>query len=115
MAKYENQIKGDFEEVLSTLHTNIMDRFSMNLVDESNCDLGNVKVGVRVYDKYYMRNSNRTSLSLTVVGYGDDLLISAIGSGGGSGIFFNFSLGAESDIVSIVENIINGIGRGDNP
>ena len=70
-----------------------------------------MKVGVRVYDKYYMRNGNRTSLSLTVVGYGDDLMISAIGSGGGSGILLNFSLGAESDMVSIVENIISGMER----
>jgi hypothetical protein len=111
MAKYETQIKGDFEEVLSILDANIMERFSVNLVDESNWDFDDIKVGVRVYDKYYMRNGNRTSLSLTVVSRGDDLVISAIGSGGGSGVIFNFSLGAESDMVGIVADIINGIGR----
>jgi nucleoside-specific outer membrane channel protein Tsx len=111
MAKYEKQIKGNFEEIMSALHTNIMDRFSMNLVDESDMELGNVKIGVRVYDKFYFRNENRTSLSLTIVGDGEDLMISAIGSGGGSGILFNFSWGAEDDIVGIVESIVNGIER----
>ena len=109
MTKYEKQIKGNFEETLSVLHTNIMDRFSMELVDESDLELGNVKIGVRVYDKYYFRNGNRTSLNLTIVGEGEDLIISAIGSGGGSGVLFNFSWGAEDDIVSIVESIVNGL------
>ena len=32
----------------------------------------------------------------------DTIYISAIGSGGGQGIFFNYSLGAENDLVAIV-------------
>lgn len=109
MSKYEKQIEGNFEETLSALHNNIMNRFSMELVDKSDLELGNVKIGVRVYDKYYFRNDNRASLSVTVVGTGKDLIISAIGSGGGSGILFNFSWGAEDDIVSIVESVVNGL------
>lgn len=68
---------------------------SMNLVDESNYTIGETKIAVRVYDKYYMRNGNRASLNLTVVGYKGKNFISAIGAGGGSGVFLNFSLGAE--------------------
>lgn len=111
MAKYEKQIKGNFEETLSVLHTNIMDRFSMELVDKSDLELGNINIGVRVYDKYYFRNGSRASLNLTIVGEGDDLMISAIGSGGGSGVLLNFSWGAEDDMVSIVESIVNGLER----
>lgn len=112
MAKYEKQIKGNFEETLSILDSSIMERFSMNLVDESDLVLGDVKIGVRVYDKYYFRNDSRASLNLTVVGEGDDLIISAIGAGGGSGIIFNFSLGAEEDMVSTVESIVRNIEQG---
>ncbi|WP_027398559.1 DUF6054 family protein [Anaerovorax odorimutans] len=108
MAKYEKKIKGDFQKILSTLHNEILNSgFSMDLVDESNLNLNNVKVGVRVYDKYFMRNGNRASLSLTVVSEDDNIIISAIGAGGGSGVLFNFSLGAESDMVYIVENCVN--------
>lgn len=107
MAKYEETIIGEFEQVLNHLHNNIMESgFSMNLVDESNYNLGDTKIGVRVYDKYFMRNGNRASLSLTVVGHNNEIYVSAIGAGGGQGVLFNFSLGAEEDMVGIVESCL---------
>jgi len=107
MAKYEKIISGQFEEVVSRLQNDILNGgISMNLVDESNSTSGDTKIAVRVYDKYFMRNGNRASLSLTVVGHGSDIFISAIGAGGGQGIIFNFSLGAEDSMVSIVQESI---------
>lgn len=104
MAKFEKIISGIFENVVSQLQDDISNSgITMNLVDESNYTLGDTKIAVRVYDKYFMRNGNRASLSLTVVGHGDHIYISAIGAGGGSGIIFNFSLGAEDDMVAIVQ------------
>jgi len=78
----------------------------MNLVDECNYIISDTKIAVRVYDKYFMRNSSRASLSLTVVSNGDEIYVSAIGAGGGQGIIFNFSLGAESEMVSVVQDSI---------
>ncbi|MGE5627916.1 MAG: DUF6054 family protein [Solirubrobacterales bacterium] len=110
MAKYEKAIKGEFKVVLSTLEEDIENSgVSMNLVDESNYTAGDIKIAVRVYDKYFMRNGNRASLSLTVVGDGEDIYISAIGAGGGQGIFLNFSLGAEDELVSIVQDSIESM------
>ena len=51
----------------------------------------------------------RPHLSLTVVGHGSDIFISAIGAGGGEGVFFNFSLGAEDELVDIVRFCIEGM------
>lgn len=103
MAKYEKKIVGNFEEIINKLQNEIINSGgSMNLVDESNYSLGDTNVAVRVYDKYFMRNGNRASLSLTVAGYGNDIFISAIGAGGGQGVIFNFSLGAEDELVDIV-------------
>ena len=79
---------------------------SMNLVDESNYISRDTKIAVRVYDKYFMRNGNRASLSVTVVGHGSEIFISAIGAGGGQGIIFNFSLGAEDNMIAIVQQSI---------
>ena len=107
MAKYETTIIGQFDEVVNRLQNNISNSgITMNLVDESNYASGDTNVAVRVYDKYFMRNGNRASLSLTVVGHGDEIFISAIGAGGGQGIIFNFSLGAENDMVAIVQRSI---------
>lgn len=107
MAKYEKTIIGQFEEVVNHLQNDIGNSgISMNLVDESNYTAGDVKIAVRVYDKYFARNGNRASLNLTVVGYGSNIFISAIGAGGGKGVFFNFSLGAEDSMVAIVQESI---------
>jgi hypothetical protein len=107
MAKYEKVITGKFEEILNHLEEDIVNGgMTMNLVDESNYSCGDSKIAVRVYDKYFMRNGNRASLSLTMVGHGSDIFISAIGAGGGQGIIFNFSLGAEDDMVAIVRESI---------
>nr|WP_312578055.1 DUF6054 family protein [Sedimentibacter sp.] len=107
MAKYEEMITGQFEEVVNYLQRDIEDSgITMNLVDESNFNSGDTNIAVRVYDKYFMRNGNRASLSLTVVGHGSNIFISAIGAGGGQGVFFNFSLGAEGEMVDVVRNSI---------
>jgi len=107
MAKYEKTISGRFEEVLHRLESDIgSSGLTMNLVDESNYTYGDTNIAVRVYDKYFMRNGNRASLSLTVVSKGSDIFISAIGAGGGKGIIFNFSLGAEDDMVAVVERSV---------
>lgn len=103
MAKFEKKITGNFEEIINKLQNEIINSgISMNLVDESNYSLGDTNVAVRVYDKYFMRNGNRASLSLTVAGHGNDIFVSAIGAGGGQGVIFNFSLGAEEELVDIV-------------
>ena len=107
MAKYENTIKGNFGEVVETLHHDIIESaMSMNLVDESYHEFEDTKVVLKVYDKYFMRNNSRASLSVTIVGRDDDLYITAIGAGGGQGVIFNFSLGAEQELVDLVEESI---------
>ncbi|MHC0035322.1 DUF6054 family protein [Pseudoneobacillus sp. C159] len=107
MAKYEKSIIGQFEKVVNHLENDISNSgISMKLVDESNYTIGDTKIAVRVYDKYFMRNGNRASLSLTVVGNNNNIYISAIGAGGGQGVFLNFSLGAENNMVTIVQKSI---------
>jgi len=110
MSKYETTISGQFEEILHHLENDIgSSGITMKIVDESNYTYGDTNVAVRVYDKYFMRNGNRASLSLTVVGKGSEVFISAIGAGGGKGIVFNFSLGAEDDMVAVVERSVEGM------
>ena len=113
MAKYENSITGDFNKVVNTLHHDIMESaMSMNLVDETFHQFEDTKVALKVYDKYFMRNNSRASLSLTVVGRDEDIYITAIGAGGGQGIIFNFSLGAEQELVDMVqESIVTMLSR----
>lgn len=111
MAKFEKHVQGDFQQIVTQLNEDIIrSGLSVNSVDESNYEHGNIRMAVRVYDKYFMRNSNRASLSVTIVDSGSEVFISAIGAGGGSGVIFNFSLGAESELTQVVADSIRRMG-----
>jgi hypothetical protein len=111
LAKYEKQVSGDFETIVNQLNQDIMESaLSMNLVDESNYKCGKTQAAIRIYDKYFMRNGNRASLSLTIIDSGSEIFISAIGAGGGKGIIFDFSLGAESELTEVVEESVRRMG-----
>ena len=111
MAKFERRIKGNFDSIVSRLDADIMGHgLSMELVDQSDYRAGDTRVAVRVYDKYFMRNESRASLSLTVVDGGHEIFISAIGAGGGTGAIFNLNWGAEDSLTDIVENSLADMG-----
>lgn len=111
MAKYEKHVHGNFRNIVNQLEKDIINSdLSMNLVDESNYESADISMAVRVYDKYFMRNGSRASLSVTVIDSGNEIFISAIGAGGGRGVVFNFSLGAESELTEVVADSIRKMG-----
>jgi hypothetical protein len=63
-----------------------------------------------VFEKYYMRSSNRTSLSVMLTQNLDTVYVDAVGSGGGQGALFRFSWGAEASFVSTVARVLQGHG-----
>ncbi|MBR0598328.1 DUF6054 family protein [Sinanaerobacter chloroacetimidivorans] len=110
MAMFQRIISGDFDDVVNRLHDIIMkSAMSIQLIDQCQYDVQDVKTIVMVYDKYYMRSSNRASLTVSVIGHGSTVMVCAIGAGGSTGTLFNFSWGAEEDFVSVVERAINQI------
>ena len=70
-------------------------------------DLGDTQVAVRVYDRYFMRNASRASLTLTLVGHGGTVQVSAIGAGGGTGAFTHFDWGTGDAFVQLVKKILS--------
>ena len=105
MAKYECRLKGDFSELLSCLENGIL-RGTASFEDGSDYATNGVRCAVRVYERYSMMGSNRVSLSVTVVGNGDDLFVSAITSGGSQAVFFKINtLGEESFLERAIDAI----------
>ncbi|WP_304508810.1 DUF6054 family protein [Anaerotignum sp.] len=100
-----------FKKIVEQLDEDIFKSgVSVSLVDKSNYADENIKMAVRVYDKYFMRNSSRASLNVTIIDSGREIFISAIGAGGGNGAFFNFSWGAEGELTEVVANSIKKMG-----
>lgn len=111
MAKYERRLKGNFDELLSWLHKDITNgSASVSYEDGSDIDIGEIRLAVRVYERYSMAGGNRVSLNITVLGNGENIFVSAITSGGSQAVFFKINTIGEETFLELcsksVENYI---------
>ena len=103
--------RGKGEEIAELLSREITDSgLSCELVDSVGRRVGDAKIYTMVFEKYYMRASNRASLTVVVFEEGGDVCVDAIGSGGGQGALFRFSWGAEEDFAALVGDILSPYG-----
>ncbi|MGI6298771.1 MAG: DUF6054 family protein [Saccharofermentanales bacterium] len=102
MAKYERRLRGDFDQVLRIANEAIMQSMSATLEDSSDANFGDVRVAVRVYERYSWTGGNRVSLNLTLVGESDNLFVSAISSGGSQAMFFKINTWGEASFLEIL-------------
>lgn len=111
MAKYERRLKGNFKELLNWIHNDILSgSASASYEDGSDYTMDQLKLAVRVYERYSMAGGNRVSLNLTIVGNGQELFVSAITSGGSQALFFKINTIGEETFLDLcsqsVENYI---------
>ena len=113
MAKYEKRVQGNFNDLLARIEDGILKRSaSASYEDGSDYAVDNVRVAVRVYERYSMIGSNRVSLAITLVGNGNDLFVSAITSGGSQAVFFKINtLGEESFLNSAIDVVEGYLGN----
>lgn len=109
MAKFEYSLRGNFEELLNILNSEILNgSASASYEDGSDCEKNGVRCAVRVYERYSMMGGNRVSLNITLIGFEDQLFLTAITSGGSQAVFFKINtLGEESfldGVITIVED-----------
>ena len=107
MAKYEQRLKGDFNELLNWIHRDITTgSYSISYEDGSDIDLIDSRVAVRVYERYSMAGGNRVSMNITITGTGDDLFISVITSGGSQALFFKINTIGEETFLELCRNSV---------
>lgn len=79
----------------------LIDRYESNHIEGK-------KVIVLVFEKYFMRNSSRASLTVTIENLRDVTTVHAAGSGGGQGMLFKFDWGAGDSFVYQVTKAVEG-------
>ncbi|MEK4762835.1 DUF6054 family protein [Viridibacillus sp. FSL E2-0187] len=90
-------------DVLKRIKTNIVEgSFSGKLIDQYERIVGDQQVVVCIFEKYYMRTSNRASLTVTVDNLEGKTKIHAVASGGGEGAFLRFDWGVGNTFVNSV-------------
>ncbi|SRR5690554_6162066 len=77
---------------------------SSELVHEEILDIGNGKVvATLIFEKYYMRTSNRAALMVILDNLEGVTDLRVISTGSSQGVIFNFDWGASSDYVASVK------------
>ncbi|HHT14676.1 MAG TPA: hypothetical protein GXZ86_02240 [Clostridiales bacterium] len=109
MAKYTRQLTGDFQTLLQSIEQGILGgSVSASLEDSADYQTGDVRVAVRVFERYSWLGSNRLSLSVTLVGQGDRLFITGITSGGSQAVFFKINTFGEAAFLDRFREIVDG-------
>lgn len=109
MAKYENQLRGDFGTILDDLERAVMSgSVSASKEEESNFYGEDYRCAVRVFERYSYTGGNRVSLSITLLEVKGIIHISAITSGGSQAVFFKINRFGEE---SFLETIREALGK----
>ncbi|MEL7603609.1 MAG: DUF6054 family protein [Bacillota bacterium] len=78
------------------------------LLDFHQVSHANPQCVVMVFEKYYMRVSNRLTLTVTVDDAPGYTRVHAVGGGGGEGALFRFDWGAAESFTSSVPRALSG-------
>lgn len=108
MAKLEQIIHGDFNQLLDKIESGILNSsMSASLEDSSDFQNAGARCSVRVFERYSTIGSNRVSLSVTLFQNEDDAIyLSAITSGGSQAIFFKFNTWGEESFLDKLRELL---------
>lgn len=102
---------GNIDQVFSYLDRTILAHAtSCEAVGTHGCIIGGGRVILRVYEKYYMRNSSRASLTVLLTEQEGAITVKIVGSGGGSGALIRYSWGAEEEFAGVAINALQQAG-----
>ncbi len=87
-------------------HSLLEGSISGTLVDRYVRRIGEHEVHVVVLEKYYMRSSNRASLTVTIDNLEGQTKVHAVASGGSEGMFMRFDWGAGNNFANSVESAL---------
>ncbi|MBQ8231797.1 MAG: hypothetical protein IJZ34_07730 [Lachnospiraceae bacterium] len=108
MAKLEQTIHGNFQEVLNRIESGIINgSMSASLEDSSDFRTGDARCSVRVFERYSYAGGNRVSLNVTLFQVGDGVIhLSAITSGGSQAIFFKLNTWGEEAFLDKLRELL---------
>lgn len=102
---------GDIDQIAQIITSEMQESaVSCQLVDSVRRDWGPFISILLVFEKYFMRASNRASLSIMLNQLEDLVTVDIIGSGGGQGPLLSFSWGAEDSFVATTVDILSELG-----
>jgi len=100
MAKYVKDIKGNYQHFVSYIEREVLSKsVSASLEDSHQVVVNDVQVSVLVFERYSYSGGNRVSLSVTIIGFEDNIRVIAIASGGSQATFFKINTWGEENFL----------------
>lgn len=108
MAMLERNLKGNFNQVLNRLHEGVMNgSMSASYEGGSEFRMGTAVCAVRMYERYSAFGGNRVAMSLTLMGEGDRLHLTAITAGGSQAMFFKLNTVGEEFFLDTLARVVD--------
>lgn len=107
MAKYERHFEGDFENFVKYVEDSVVrGSRSAHLEEAVDTTMKDVKVAVRIFERYSAFSSSRVSLNVTIVSNDGLIYVLAIPSGGSQAMFFKIdTVGEENFLYKFSQSI----------
>lgn len=110
MAKIEQAVHGDFDSILNTLESAVMNgSMSASCEDGSDYENGPFRCAVRVYERYSYSGGNRVSMVLVLSGAEGTYYLTAITSGGSQGMFFKVNTWGEESFLDTIRDAVDSL------
>lgn len=108
MAKFEQILYGNFDEIVSRIETGILSgSVSASLEDASDFHCDDARCSVRVFERYSGLGGNRLSLNVTLFQNRDSAVyLSAITAGGSQALFFKVNTWGEEAFLEKLKEIL---------
>lgn len=108
MAKLEESLSGNFNEILSRIENGILNgSVSASLEDSSDFYSGDARCSVRVFERYSYAGNNRVSMSVTLFQGSDGIVhLSAITAGGSQALFFKINTWGEEAFLDKLRELL---------
>lgn len=108
MAKLEQTIQGNFEELLQKIESGILNgSMSASLEDSSDFFSGTARCSVRIFERYSWMGGNRVSLSVTLFQNGnDEIYLSAVAAGGSQAMLYKINTWGEEAFLDKLRELL---------
>ncbi|WP_099221443.1 DUF6054 family protein [Listeria costaricensis] len=107
MPSYRYVVKSSVEETMDMIK--LSQAKSNPIFEELRIVMGEHKIATLAYEKYYMRNSNRAALFVTIHDFYDQAEVTVISTGSSDGFLFNFDWGAAHDYIASVKKVLRPV------
>jgi len=99
--------QGEITEIVNYLKSGIQSSGMTNeLIHSLTRGTDAYKVYLLIFEKWYYRTSSRASLTVMITENDEHIIVDAISAGGGQGLVFRFSWGAEENFVNLVRDLL---------